>query len=44
MDDGLSLPKALIGRSEVLRKLNEHALALEDVKLAEEARFPERFR
>ncbi|XP_031826876.2 protein-lysine N-methyltransferase SMYD4 [Nomia melanderi] len=44
VDDGLSLPKALIGRSEVLRQMKEHALALEDVKLAEEVRFPERSR
>nr|XP_033338571.1 SET and MYND domain-containing protein 4-like [Megalopta genalis] len=56
VDDGLSLPLALLGRAEAFVALNEHALALEDFALIEveeeeekkkkkkEVELPERFR
>ncbi|XP_076278522.1 protein-lysine N-methyltransferase SMYD4 isoform X2 [Lasioglossum baleicum] len=36
VDRGLTLPLALLGRAEVFAALNEYALALEDLRLAEE--------
>ncbi|XP_076643026.1 protein-lysine N-methyltransferase SMYD4 [Halictus rubicundus] len=46
VDRGLTLPLALLGRAEAFAALNEYALALEDLSLAEEeeVKLPECFR